>query len=92
MILFLYVKVGKTFSFGNGRLDDSLALAELGFQVKQTWLSFLPYQSCIPSHSCCNFFHADWRLLGCGNCIRSVVPLYPNNAYINRKRYRDFFF
>lgn len=30
---FVLREVGKTFSFGNGRLDDSLALAELGFQI-----------------------------------------------------------
>ena len=28
------MKVGKTFSYGNGRLDDNKSLAELGFQVK----------------------------------------------------------
>lgn len=34
------MKVGKTLSYGNGRLDDSKALAELGFEVKN-------YSSCI---------------------------------------------
>jgi len=27
------MKVGKTLSYGNGRLDDGKALAELGFEV-----------------------------------------------------------
>jgi hypothetical protein len=27
------MKVGQTFSFGNGRLDDGKILAELGFEV-----------------------------------------------------------
>ena len=75
------MKVGKTFSFGNRRLDDSLALGELGFQVKQAWLSFLPCQFCIPYQTWGNIFHADWRLLGCGNHIGYVVRLYTNNAY-----------
>ncbi|KGN56569.1 histone deacetylase complex subunit SAP18 isoform X2 [Cucumis sativus] len=30
---FVLREVGKTFSFGNRRLDDSLALGELGFQI-----------------------------------------------------------
>ena len=30
----LFMKVGKTLSYGNGRLDDGKALAELGFEVK----------------------------------------------------------
>ncbi|PON37385.1 Sin3 associated polypeptide p [Parasponia andersonii] len=30
---FLVREVGRTFSYGNGRLDDSKALAELGFQI-----------------------------------------------------------
>ncbi|EXC11715.1 hypothetical protein L484_020767 [Morus notabilis] len=30
---FLVREVGKTFSYGNGRLDDNKALAELGFQI-----------------------------------------------------------
>ncbi|GMN57890.1 hypothetical protein TIFTF001_026999 [Ficus carica] len=30
---FLVKEVGKTFSYGNGRLDDNRALAELGFQI-----------------------------------------------------------
>jgi len=28
------MKVGKTLSYGNGRLDDGKALAELGFEVQ----------------------------------------------------------
>lgn len=35
-----FIKVGKTFSYGNGRLDDNKALAELGFQVKDTMCLF----------------------------------------------------
>jgi hypothetical protein len=34
------MKVGKTLSYGNGRLDDGKALADLGFEVKS-------YSSCI---------------------------------------------
>lgn len=37
------MKVGKTLSYGNGRLDDGKALAELGFEVKDFFSSFLEF-------------------------------------------------
>lgn len=33
------MKVGKTLSYGSGRLDDGKAIAELGFEVKYLFLS-----------------------------------------------------
>lgn len=35
-ILDCLMKVGKTLSFGTGRLDDGKALADLGFEVKNS--------------------------------------------------------
>ena len=35
----LFKKVGKTLSYGNGRLDDDKALADLRFEVKYMFSS-----------------------------------------------------
>ena len=40
VILDCFMKVGKTLSYGNGRLDDGKALAELGFEVENFFFIF----------------------------------------------------
>lgn len=37
-MLHCFIKVGKTYSNRNGKLDDGKALAELGFQVEEDTL------------------------------------------------------
>lgn len=68
-----FIKVGKTFSYGNGRLDDNKALAELGFQVTYyASITFSYNSSFFPikfSQLPFLIFSADWRLLGCGYIV-----------------------
>lgn len=71
-----YIKVGKTFSFGNGRLDDGKALAELGFQVRGLCFYYLYInQSYIPFQFLTRLFCVDWRLLGCGDIVKKSSSL-----------------
>jgi len=65
------MKVGKTLSYGNGRLDDGKALAELGFEVKDFFSSFLEFMLDLFTNSVADPVRkcADRWLLGCGYSV-----------------------
>lgn len=74
---YCFVKVGKTFSYGNGRLDDGKALAELSFQVKDySSCSFILLNLYLFPISNMRLLCLDWGLPGCGDTVEKSSSLW----------------
>lgn len=69
-----FVKVGKTFSYRNGRqLDDAKSLGELGFEVNQTAVFSVVYLDYISNFSNYMLLCSDRRLLGRGSSLKRFL-------------------